>query len=1077
MSSVLETPSTARERLLSSPQVQQHLLHPSVHKRQNQKQQQQQHTSSSSPHDSVSTMGQRSPSEGYNGSSSNYVNHGGGENGVGPTRVIFDIVDGTALSEKRDGRDIAKLTSTSNVVGIPNATSSSSSLDGRIALGEEQMMRSRTMNNTTVVAATVMNSNQISDEMQQQQEQQSKHVAKKPFLRKGTRKEPSALHTFATTVTAPVTSIGNVGLTPSSFRRQQQHSPVATTNATSVNDNANNVNETLSDRLARLARLEKMQEDQIKDLERRQARKEEARRERRRLMTMNNNNNNNTNSSNRKATTHTAVPTSSPATTKRAITPNRHVVLTPSSKQNASSTSVVNDVQSPSQVCATDPKQQQTPVLVKEISTIESREIHDIDVITPSQARQNMFSSVSTMKKATVDEIVNKYISDGGIIIVDDGEENNTTTRMCVEGKEVKSHPSNVNCNDKENETNQRKNLAAVTTTTSATATMGTKPKLTHVKKVGSKSAPRPQSTTNARIASPGIRSTSSTARMRNDEKSSPLMSAINNDERKAFEEWKKKEEEQWALIKNMKKRQEVALREAEGERERVSCLRVHYCRCVHWIEYSLSLQSIISFSTIPQAKAWAIAEKESVQKWATEQRALIKRDRHKAANMALVSSKAANKIRQQQQQEVDTDNVPSQNVTQVELEELRLQLKTNKDKDTAEIQMLKEVILRQERAIEALKCGKENDIEEGLTISNPTRSTKSVVGGHDAKPPRRGLQVREPTAGPSKQNTSRVQLKSKSKLPPQRKATNVINGSTKNGQINVEVEEATHASGEGDEPTELWLQRNISKMNDANNELVAKMNQDYSNDIQDGHHLISNAMDMQHRRPYNAADYDGRTKHETLKTTTTTTTSNHHSEPSVPSFVTTTTILTPNPPSLNATKTAAAAVVVDGGVGGEVQSTKKSRIMTYKNGTQKEVTLDGTTTISFANGDRKRTYANEKKGVIVYYYASTKVSSMWFGMILCQNRFLLHCHQMLKLLYDPHNLSKTTQVTHQDGMQTYHFPNKQVENHHTDGRKEITYPDGTIRLVDIDGTTDTTFPDGVRVVDYPNGTQRVIQG
>ena len=89
----------------------------------------------------------------------------------------------------------------------------------------------------------------------------------------------------------------------------------------------------------------------------------------------------------------------------------------------------------------------------------------------------------------------------------------------------------------------------------------------------------------------------------------------------------------------------------------------------------------------------------------------------------------------------------------------------------------------------------------------------------------------------------------------------------------------------------------------------------------------------------------------------------------------------------------------------------------------------------------------------------------------------LLHCHQMLKLLYDLHNLSKTTQVTHQDGMQTYHFPNKQVENHHTDGRKEITYPDGTIRLVDIDGTTDTTFPDGVRVVDYPNGTQRVIQG
>jgi hypothetical protein len=239
---------------------------------------------------------------------------------------------------------------------------------------------------------------------------------------------------------------------------------------------------------------------------------------------------------------------------------------------------------------------------------------------------------------------------------------------------------------------------------------------------------------------------------MRNDEKNkSPLMSAVNNDERRAFEEWKKKEEEQWALIKNMKKRQEVALREAEGERERVSCLRVHYCRCHHWIRHSPSLHLITTFSAIPQAKAWAIAEKESVQKWATEQRALIKRDRHKAANMALVSSKAANKIRQQQQQEVDTGNAPSQNVAQVELEELRLQLKTSKDKDTAEIQKLKEVILRQERAIEALKCGKKNDIEEGLTISNPTRITKNVVDGHDAEPPRRGLQVREPTAGPSK--------------------------------------------------------------------------------------------------------------------------------------------------------------------------------------------------------------------------------------------------------------------------------------------------------------------------------------
>ncbi len=51
-------------------------------------------------------------------------------------------------------------------------------------------------------------------------------------------------------------------------------------------------------------------------------------------------------------------------------------------------------------------------------------------------------------------------------------------------------------------------------------------------------------------------------------------------DEWRAFEEWKRKEEEQRALIKNTRKRQEVALKEEEGERERVSsALRYSFCR------------------------------------------------------------------------------------------------------------------------------------------------------------------------------------------------------------------------------------------------------------------------------------------------------------------------------------------------------------------------------------------------------------------------------------------------------------------------------------------------------------------
>ena len=59
------------------------------------------------------------------------------------------------------------------------------------------------------------------------------------------------------------------------------------------------------------------------------------------------------------------------------------------------------------------------------------------------------------------------------------------------------------------------------------------------------------------------------------------------------------------------------------------------------------------------------------------------------------------------------------------------------------------------------------------------------------------------------------------------------INGSLMNTKANFGVEEATlceegdSASEEGDEPTELWLQRNISKLSVANNELVAKMKLD----------------------------------------------------------------------------------------------------------------------------------------------------------------------------------------------------------------------------------------------------------
>jgi hypothetical protein len=112
-----------------------------------------------------------------------------------------------------------------------------SSLGRRIALGEEQMMK------------------------QQQQAAPPTGSIKKSFLKKGTRKEPSALHT-----------LGN-------------HQQLPTANATySTNTTSESSNlETPTARKERLARLEKMQQDLLSDYQKREQRKEEAQRERRRL--------------------------------------------------------------------------------------------------------------------------------------------------------------------------------------------------------------------------------------------------------------------------------------------------------------------------------------------------------------------------------------------------------------------------------------------------------------------------------------------------------------------------------------------------------------------------------------------------------------------------------------------------------------------------------------------------------------------------------------------------------------------------------------------------------------------------
>ena len=425
-----------------------------------------------SPQDSVSTIGQLSPSEGYD-----IV-------GIGPTANA-----GGTLMQQHPLKHSSVGAENSNDEKITNIHPA---FDGMIALGEEQMRQNTTSVNTNNRAES---KNHLGI------------VAKKPFLRKGTRREPSALHSRI-----KKSYSDGVGLAPSKARLQQQcispHSNALSQNAndcpphTDTQKKANNGTiESQSARKERLARLEKMQEDLIHNLERRLARKEEARDNRRRVkMTA------------KKKIISTEEPCVTPSQMR---TPTAATIDIPSlSTSQRGSSGRHNELMTKSRANESHDIQK-----TNEDSSVanytKNKQRHE-DVITPSQARKISSSSAEI--------IVEKYDS-------------KSDANLVQEEKKVACQSSRVNVRDSQGLGSGEK--------------VNTKSKQQALR---SKSAPRPR---------PTIRSGNL----------SKSTAPFDVDEKWAFEEWKKKEAEQWALIKNMRKRQEAALREAEGERERVSCI------------------------------------------------------------------------------------------------------------------------------------------------------------------------------------------------------------------------------------------------------------------------------------------------------------------------------------------------------------------------------------------------------------------------------------------------------------------------------------------------------------------------
>ena len=311
----------------------------------------------------------------------------------------------------------------------------------------------------------------------------------------------------------------------------------------------------------------------------------------------------------------------------------------------------------------------------------------------------------------------------------------------------------------------------------------------------------------------------------------------------------------------------------------------------------------------VTKAKAWAASERESTKKWVQEQRAIIKKDRHKASNAALLASKRADKNKAAN--EADATN------TERELEELRSQV-TKLRMEAYEAKKLKDQVRMHEKTIAALRNATKLATSKIAENSNEQRVFKDCTSSKTNKP-KSALKPKSPMNshdGPSPREFHTEQA--------QRKPLGII----------VDTSNGVYMSDE-EEDTDICLESNLNELNGAKNDV----------NWTDANQQMSKNNETAGRKPYNAADYGA--------TTIEMPPSNAH---------------TPIQPTRTASPSFSNLNRAPSG------TPKSSQFFTYQNGTQKEVLSDGTTTVYFTNGDRKRTYANEKKGIVVYYYAATQV-------------------------------------------------------------------------------------------------------
>ncbi len=342
----------------------------------------------------------------------------------------------------------------------------------------------------------------------------------------------------------------------------------------------------------------------------------------------------------------------------------------------------------------------------------------------------------------------------------------------------------------------------------------------------------------------------------------------------------------------------------------------------------------------VVKARSWANNERENVQKWAEQQRSLIKKERKRVMNDTMAAQR--NKRQEGLEERAAVAAAKSQKQLRTEIETLTAALQKQKiDNDAAKARSrlnekrLRDIISERDKKIDALN----NDIEElnaKYTKMEKERNELSKFQLEKKKKKRKKHSTHCPHVDDKVDTNSPVETSQDVPAVQHSPKQDV-------GPLDVDKEDTVEEGGQVSEcdkeairvistrqdligqPTENWLQKHL----------------------QGGFHdqSISEGLDASYTTPVKGKKYNPQKYSMTPQSSS---------------------INNNQDLSFQSTRSFSERNVVD------EENTRERRVVTYRNGTQKEILPDGTAIVRFTNGDTKTTYSNI--GIVVYYYAETRV-------------------------------------------------------------------------------------------------------